>query len=56
MTLNGVVALILCYFIEFVYDAVVKELSRFQNLPLIVYDHINMICAIIRRLFGQNKL
>jgi len=28
---------------------------RFQNLLLIVYDHINTICAIIQRLFGQNK-
>ena len=29
---------------------------RFQNLLLIVYVHINTICAIIQRLFGQNKL
>jgi len=28
------------------------DLPRFQNLPLIVYDHINTICI----LFGQNKL
>jgi len=38
---------------------VVKQLlglPRFQNLLLIVYDHISMICAIIQRLFGQNKL
>jgi len=43
----------------FVYDVAVKQLlglHRFQNLLLIVYDHINMICAIIQRLFGQNKL
>jgi len=31
-------------------------LTRCQNLLLIVYDHINTICAIIRRLFGQSKL
>jgi len=31
-------------------------LPRCQNLLLIVYDHINTICAIIQRLFGQNKL
>jgi len=31
-------------------------LPRFQNLLLIVYDHINTICAIIQRLFEQNKL
>jgi len=31
-------------------------LPRFQNLLLIVYDHINTICAIIQRLFRQNKL
>ena len=40
---------------------VVKQLLGLppcQNLPvlLIVYDHINTICAIIQRLFGQNKL
>ena len=67
MTLNGdmafilpnlVMALILHYFTEFVYN-VVKQLlglSRFQNLLLIVYDHTNTICPIIQRLFRQNKL
>jgi len=42
-----------------VYDVVVKQLlglPRFQNLLLIVYDIINTICAIIQRLFKQNKL
>ena len=42
-----------------VYDVVVKQLlglPRFQNPLLIVYDHIKTICAIIQRLFGQNKL
>ena len=61
MTLNGKMTLILFYiiFTKFVYDVVVKQLlglSRFQNLLLIVYDHINIICAIIQRLFRQNKL
>ena len=59
MTLNGEISLILRYFTEFVYDVVVKQLlglPRFQNLLLIVYDHINTICAIIQRLFKQNKL
>jgi len=40
-------------------DVVAKQLlapPRFQNLLLIVYDHIKTICAIIQRLFGQNKL
>jgi len=58
MTLNGVMALILRYFTEFVYNVVLKQLlglHRFQNLLLIVYDHINTICAIIQRVFGQNK-
>jgi len=54
MTLNSVMTLIL-RFTEFVYDFVVKQLPRFQNL-LIVYDHINTICTIIQRLLGQNKL
>jgi len=53
-------ALILHHFTEFVYDVVVKQLllglPRFQNLLLIVYDHINTICAIIQRSFRQNKL
>jgi len=58
MTLNGVMALILRYFTEFAYDVAVKQLGlpRFQNLLLIVYDHINTIYAIIQRLYGQNKL
>jgi len=53
MTLNGVIAVILRYFTEFVYDVVVKQLHRFQNL---LYDYIDMVCAIIQQLFGQNKL
>jgi len=55
---NLVMALILRHFTAFVYD-VVKQLlglPRFQNLLLVVYDHINTICAIIQRLFRQNKL
>jgi len=56
MTLNGVMAVILHYFTELVYDVVVKQLPLFQNLLLIVNDHIKTICAIIQRLFGQNKL
>jgi len=55
MTLNGIMAVILRYFTEFMYDVVVKQLSQFQNLLLTVYDHINTICAIIQRLLGQNK-
>jgi len=43
MTLNGVMAVT-----ELVYDVVVKQLPRFQNLLLIVYDHIKTICAIIQ--------
>ena len=45
--------------IIFVYDVIAKQLlgrPRFQNLLLIVCDHIKMICAVIQRLFGQNKL
>jgi len=42
----------------FVY-VVAKQLlglrDRFQNLLLIVYEHTKTICAIIQRLFGQNK-
>jgi len=60
VTLNGVMALILRYFTEFVYDVVVKQLlglPRFQNLLLIVCTILGptTICAIIQRLFGQNK-
>jgi len=38
---------------------VVKQLLGLhwcQDLLLIACDHINTICAIIQRLFGQNKL
>jgi len=43
----------------FVYNIAVKQLSGlrwFQNLPLILYNYIKTICAIIQRLFGQNDL
>jgi len=43
MTLNGVIALILRYFTEFVYDVFVKQLPWFQNLLLIFYEHIMYI-------------
>ena len=71
MTLNGEIAIILRNFTEFDngpyfalfhrirHDVVVKHLLGipwFQNLLLIVYDHINTICAIIQRLFRQSKL
>jgi len=56
MIVNGVMAVILRYFNELVYDVVVKQFARFQNLLLILYDHTKTICAIIQRLFGQNKL
>jgi len=58
MTLNGLVALILRYFTEFVYNVILKQLlglPQFQNLVLIVCDHINTICTIIQRVFGPNK-
>jgi len=29
------------------YDVVVKQLPRFQNLLLIVYDHIKTMCAFV---------
>ena len=48
-----VMGLILHYFTKFMYDVVVKQLlglPRFQSLLLlIVYDHINTICASIQR-------
>ena len=46
MTLNGLMAVILCYFTELMCDVVVKQLPGFQNLLLIVYDHIKTISAI----------
>jgi len=47
MTLNGVMAVILHYFTELVYDVAVKQLPGFQNLLLVVYDRIKTICVII---------
>jgi len=58
MTLNGEMALILHYFTEFVYNVVVKQflgLHRFQNLLLIVYDHINTICQLIQHYLGKTN-
>ena len=43
----------------FAYDFAVKQLlglHRFQNLLLILYNHIKPICAIIQRIFGQNEM
>ena len=59
MTLNGVAALILRYFTEFSCTMCLKTIIRPTSVSkstLIVYDHIKTICAIIQRLFGQNKL
>jgi len=36
-------------------ETVIRPIPLFQNLLLIVYDHICMICAIIQQVFGQNK-
>ena len=60
MTLNGVMALILRYFTKFVYDVVLEQLlglPRFQNLLLIVCDHINYDLRdySASSLFGQNN-
>jgi len=46
MTLKGLMAFILHNFTGFVSDVIVKQLlglPRFQNLLLVVYDHINAI-------------
>jgi len=56
VTLNGIMALVLHYFTKFMFDVIVKQLPWFQNLLLIICDHINMICTIIQQLFVQNKL
>ena len=40
----------------FKYDVAIKQLlglHRFQNLLLILYNHLKPTCAIIQRLFGQ---
>jgi len=42
--------------VQYVVVKQLLRLPRFQNLLLIVYDHVNKISAIIQRLFGQNKL
>ena len=42
----------------FLYDVAVKQLlglHRFQNLLLILYNHLKPICTIIQRLFGKSK-
>jgi len=45
MTLNGVMAVMLRYFSEYMYDVAVKQLiglHRFQNLLSILYNHTRM--------------
>jgi len=63
VTLNDLQRRIDPYFALFhriyVYDVVAKQLlglSRFQNVLLIVYDYSKTICAIVQRLFVQDKL
>jgi len=58
MAFNGVMAVVLRYFTEFVYDVVGKHYYRptaVSNLLLILYDHINTVCAIAQRLFWQKQ-
>jgi len=43
----------------FVYDVAVKQLlglPRFQNLLLILCNHIKTICAIVQQLSRQNEV
>jgi len=47
VTLNGVLAVILRYFTELVYDVIVKQLPRFQNPLLTVSDDLRNYSAII---------
>ena len=61
VTLNGVMAYFALFQLIFMYDVAVKQLiglHRFQNLLLILYNHIKPICAIrpIQRLFGQIEM
>jgi len=53
MTLNGVISVILRYFSELVYNVLVKQLPRFLNLLLIVYDHIKMIAQLLSDYLGK---
>ena len=53
MTLNGVMAVILRYFSELLYDVVLKPL--FQNLLLIVYGHVKTICALLSDYLGKTN-
>ena len=59
MTLNDVMALIFALFhrirVRCRRKTITRPIPRFQNLLFIVYGHINTICAIIQRVFGQKK-
>jgi len=48
-------AVILRYFTELVYAVVVKQLSRFQNILLIVYDHIKRSAQLFRDYLGKTN-
>jgi len=53
VTLNGVISVILRYFAEFVYDVVVKQFPRFQNLLLIVYEYMTILIIRYVQLFSD---
>ena len=55
MTLNGVMAVILRYFTELVYDVIVKQLPRFQNPLLIVSDHIKRSAQLFSDYLGKTN-
>jgi len=48
-------AVILCYFSELVYDVAVKQLPPFQNLLLIVCDHIETISQLFSDYLGKTN-
>jgi len=53
MTLNSEMAFILHYFTVVVKQLLV--LPRFQNILLILYDHINTICPLIQHYLGKTN-
>jgi len=51
--LNGVIAVILRYFTELVYDVIVKQLPRFQNPLLMVSDHLKRSAQLFNDYLGK---
>jgi len=55
MTLNGVMAVILLYFTELVYDVIIEQLPLFQNPLLIVFTILKRSAQLFSDYLGKTN-